>query len=607
MLPYYLKEPDPAEYLASPFFVLDFETTNLEKGDSRVPGNRLVCAALKREGHDAALIDVAPRGLKKAMPRRGVLVAHNAKFELGWLIRHGIDVTEYLVWDTMIAEYVIYGNRTVPLDLGSVCERWGLAGKEPVIDALMKGGVCPSKMPEHLLHARALRDVETTATLFMRQLRYIKEHGLLPVMFTRCIVTPVLAHIERRGMTLDPARVTAEVARVRTELGAVEQEMAAMLDGRNPKSRLQLGEFLYDVLKFDEVHDRRGNPKRTKSGQRATDAATVTALKATTDEQKRFVELQARFAKLDAAMSKSLRFFEGVCAEHSGTFVGNFHQTRTKTHRLSSSARRLTFADGKAAGVQFQNMDRLFKKLFRAKGMMVEVDGSGLEFRVGGDLGRDDQVRTDILNPDHDPHTYTASVLHKCDPSAVSKRARTAAKRHTFKPMFSDGKSGTASEVAYYKAFKSRYSGMTATQEKWVADVLRTGQLVLPSGLICYWNLTVNRYGYIAGANMVRNAPIQSFATADIIPVSLVYTFWRTRFAVDAQILNTVHDSVVADVAEKDVDTYKAIAVSCFLDDTYAYLSKVYNHTMFVPLGVGITTGTHWGEGTEETHSHAAA
>lgn len=602
MLPFYLKDPNPAEYFRSPFFVLDFETTNREFGDSRVPENHLVVGACKREGHDAGLIDVTK--LRKVLPKRGVLVAHNAKFELGWLLRSGVDISEYLVWDTMIAEYVIYGNQTVPLDLDSVCKRWGIVGKERVIASLMEGGVCPSEMPRHLLEKRVLRDVETTGQLFMRQLRYMQDNGLLPAMFTRCIVTPVLAFIERRGMTLDADRVREEVTKVRKELGEVEQGITAMLGGRNPKSRPQLAEFLYDVLKFAEPRDRRGNPIRTKTGQRATDKDTLAGLKATTPEQKQFVELQARYAKLTSALSKSLEFFSGVCEEQGGTFVGNFHQTRTKTHRLSSSGRKLRFKDGKERSVQFQNMDRNYKRLFKGKGLIVEVDGSGLEFRIAGDLGHDEQVRADILNPDHDPHTYTATVLNQCEPEEVTKKARTAAKRHTFKPLFSEGKSGTPREVAYYQEFKRRYHQMTAVQEGWVAEVLRTGQLRLPSGMIAYWNLKVSPTGYIEGSNQVRNLPIQSFATADIIPISLVYTFWRTRFAVDAQILNTVHDSVVADVAEKDVDKYKQIAIRCFLDDTYGYLEKVYNHTMFVPLGVGITTGTHWGEGTEESHSY---
>jgi DNA polymerase I-like protein with 3'-5' exonuclease and polymerase domains len=602
MLPFYLDPPDPSLFEAEAYLVLDFETTNIEKGDSRNPLNRIVKAAICREGHEPQL--VALRKLRKAIPARCVLVAHNAKFELGWLIRQGIDISNMLVWDTMIAEYVIAGNRTVPLDLDSVAKAWDMEGKERIIDALMKGGVCPSEMPEHLLERRVLQDVRTTRDLFLEQRAYLKAHGLLPVMFTRCILTPVLAYIEREGMTLAADRVLLAYDKTAEALAEVTSELHGVTGGINMNSGKQVAAFLYDTLGFDEPKDRRGNPIRTAGGARTTKKEHIESLKARTPEQRKFLDLKLRQAKLAHTLSASLAFFQGVCSEHGGRFVASFNQCRTKTHRLSSSGRKLTFKDGSSRGVQFQNMERDHKSLFKAREdgwLMVEADGSGLEFRIAGDLCHDEQARADILDPDHDPHTFTATVINEIDADAVSKDLRTKAKRHTFKPLFSTGKSGSPSEVAYYQEFKRRYHGITEAQEEWIAEAMRTGQLRIASGLICYWNLTVSRSGFIEHSNEVRNLPIQSFATADIIPVSLVYTFWRSRYTVEAKLVNTVHDSVLAEVAEKDVKAYKDIVVQAFLKDTPKYLQTVYNHAMFVPLGVGITTGPYWGEGEEES------
>lgn len=604
MLPFYLQQLTPREhYFSEPYFVLDFETTNLEFGDSRNPKNRIVMAAYAREGHGAQL---AERQERLPLPPRGILVAHNAKFELGWLIRLGYDVSNLLVWDTMIAEYVIAGNRRVPLDLGSVAERYGLPGKHPLIDALMSGGVCPSDHPVHLLEKRVLRDVETTRDIFLAQRARMDADGLLPVMFTRCITTPVLAFIEREGMALDPARVRVAYDRTRKELAEVTTELEAMAVGVNFRSGPQVAKFLYETLGFKELTDRRGNPLRTAGGKPRTDKEAMAALKAETPEQKKFVELRGRYAKLAHTMSSCLEFFKGVCDEYGNKFYGNFNQTRTKTHRLSSSGHRITFADGEVRGVQFQNLERVFKPLFTPREpehVMVEVDGAGLEFRTAADLAHDEQARADILDPDHDVHTFTATIISNKPADAITKAMRTAAKKHTFKPLFSEGKSGSKNEVKYYQEFKARYSAITQMQEGWVAEVMRTGQLRIESGLICYWKLRMTPSGYIEGSNEVRNLPIQSFATADIIPVSLVFTFWRARYIVAARIVNTVHDSVVAEVHKDDVPRYKRIAVQGFLEDTPRYLKEVYGHDMFVPLGVGVTVGPHWGEGEEESIS----
>jgi DNA polymerase I-like protein with 3'-5' exonuclease and polymerase domains len=503
MLPFYLNPPDPSHFESEPYVVLDFETTNINNGDSRTPENRII-------------------------PKRCLLVAHNAKFELGWLIRHGHDLSDVLVWDTMIAEYVLRGNVKAPLDLDYVAKSRGLGAKERIIDILMKGGVCPSDMPEHLLRRRVVQDVETTEALFLQQRAELKERGLLPVMLTRCATTVPLAYIEREGMTLDPDRVQAAHKIVSKDLAEAEQRLATITGGINTRSGDQVATYLYDTLGFEEVKDRRGNPVRTGAGKRKTDKETLAALKATTDEQKEFLELRKRHAKAADTLSKSLTFFKGVCDKYGGRFMANFHQTRTKTHRLSSSGRKLLFRVLNARGkevdkymaVQFQNMERAYKSLFKprdADSVMIEVDGAGLEFRIAADLARDEQARADILDPDHDVHTFTASVIGNCDTGSVSKAQRTAAKRHTFKPLFSTGTGGTKSEVRYYQEFKKRYAAITEMQERWITDVMRTGQLRIPSGLICYWKLKMAASGFIEGSNEVRNLPIQSFATADII------------------------------------------------------------------------------------------
>jgi len=609
MLPFYLQDMNPGAYFTERFFVLDLETTNLDKGDSRTSANHVVMASVMEQGrYTPRLID--PRLLRKDIPKRGILVAHNAKFELGWMIRAGLDVTDLLVWDTMIAEYVLAGNRTVPLDLDSVARSWGMEGKERVIDALMKGGVCPSEMPEHLLARRANQDVLTTRDLFLKQRALLQETGLLPVMFTRCALTPVLAYIEREGMHLDARRVSKEIHKQRTIKAQAEAALAIMSGGINMNSGPQVAKFLYETLEFAEPVDRRGNVQRTPAGKAKTDKNTLASLKATTELQRSFVRLRGEYGKAEAALSKALEFFYGVCEQYGGRFMGNFNQTRTKTHRTSSSGRRLLFADGKTRGVQFQNLAREYKPLFcpAEKGrVIVEADGAGLEFVIACDLAEDPVAKADLMDPTHDVHSFTASVIKNKAAEDVTKAERTDAKKHTFKPLFSTGKSGTPSEVRYYQAFKERYRAITETQEAWISEVMRTGQLRLPSGLIVYWDLTMSRTGYIEGGNQVRNLPIQSFATADIIPISLVYTFWRARHSVDAKLVNTVHDSVVADVAAKDVDKYKELVVSCFLDDTYAYLDRVYGHKMFVPLGVGLTVGSHWGEGEESKFTREPA
>lgn len=607
--PWYLDVADaPWEaYRRATHVTVDLETTNLDKGDPRNPDNRLVTAAVQVNG-GAVQDGLDSLRVLNDLDGPVIFVAHNAKFEIAWLEREGFDTTQFLPWDTMVAEYVLAGNRKWKLGLNATAKRYGLGSKGRLIDALMSGGVCPSEMPAHLLRERVRGDVAMTTALFYAQRARIEEEGLERVNFTRNITTPVLAHVEAAGLTLDPQAVVTMYETKLRERVAVENRLAELSGGINMRSRPQLAEFIYGKLGFQELTNRRGEPRRTAAGNPMTDKDTLDALKARTPEQREFVKLRAEYGKLDAALSKNLEFFLGICEERDGMFYGTFNQTVTQTHRLSSSGRPVKFKRWKKAkSVQLQNMPRSMKCLFkpRADGrVLAESDGAQLEFRVAGDRGRDAQVLHDVVN-NEDIHRFSASVLNRIPESEVTPKQRTEAKKDTFKPLYG-GQSGTKRQVEYYEAFRKKYAGVYNEQMAWVHEVLRTGQLRIASGLKFYWPDTRMRDdGYITNTPSIFNYPIQSFATADIIPISLVYLYWEVRAnGIDAILLNTVHDSVIADVAEKDLDRYRDLVVQCFLDRTYEYLDHVYGIQMYVPLGVGFKAGAHWGDGEELKFSY---
>lgn len=608
--PWYLELENRAwtKYDTLPVLTVDFETTNLDKGDSRNPDNRIVLTAAKSDSGSTLVGSSARTLLEASSGSPLILVAHNAKFELGWLNRSGIDTTQWLPWDTMVAEYVVAGNRKVPLDLDSVSRRYGLGGKGRIIANMMRAGISPEEQPARLLQERAIWDVDHTYELFKLQVPLLAAKGLTRVMFTRSIVTPVLAHIEPYGMELDGPRVMEEYETLVKRRAELKAELTTIARGGKLKGP-QLVELVYGtpseekphLLGFEELTDYKGRPIRTDTGRPSTAADTLVALKARTPEQKRFVKLYREYNKIDSAITKNIEFFRFVVEERNGRFQANFNQTRTQTHRLSSSGKRLVFSDGKARSVQFQNFPRKYKRLFRAPAgkVLFEADGMGLEFRTGGSLARDPQVLADV-QAGADVHRYTASIMLRKPESEVTKDERNDSKEYTFKPMYG-GTRGTKREQEYYEAFRTKYKVMFETQRGWTHEVLEHGRLRTASGLIFYWpGTSMSRTGYITNTPSIFNYPVQSFATAEIIPVSVVYTFWEARRrGLDARIVNTIHDSVISEVAEGDVDKYQEVVVESFLDRTYEYIETVYGIDLYVPLGVETKAGTNWGEGEE--------
>lgn len=645
-LPKFLADLDPRVYLGDNYLTLDFETDTSAGpeyyGHPAFPENQLLLASWRYRGvthaHWGGEFD--QEELLAAIEHADFLVAHQAKYELGWLKRLGADLRKLFVFDTKIAETILLGNLAAgddktgipPRDthLDTLCRRRGLPVKDPVVDMLISRGINPVRIPRPWLEGRCRQDVETTEKVFLDQRQHLLRTNRLPVVYTRCLLTPVLAEMEFEGMALSAERVEKEHAEQFAELAQLQKSMDLLTGGINWKSRKQKAEFLYDKLGFAELQDGRGKVKKTKGGERATSNKILDKLHATTPEQKEFLKLLKTIGKVNARLSKNLDFFLGVVREHGGVFRWELHQTKTATDRLSSTGFPIAFAmfpnkKGKPTtkSVQGQNMPRAYKKLLKAKRrtdddrpyLIFEPDGSMLEFRVAAFLGQDAQAMADIEDITWDAHVTSGSEMAQLPYAEVYEgwkagvkkydTIRQNAKPHTFKPLYG-GSKGTPAEERWFEAFKKRYSDLARIQEGWLAEVLATKKLVTPWGKVFYWpNARVNRFGYANVKHIVFNYPVQSLATAEIIPIAIVY-FWHRmpeRGLVDyVHLVNTIHDSVPMEVHPDYVEKAKLLSKVTFTLDVYEFLRKVYKIEFNVPLGVGMKAGEHWGEGPEESY-----
>lgn len=372
------------------YVVLDFETDTSggQFGAASQPDNRLLLACWKcgpdhirgmrlPEGRDAGVLscwggEYEQNDLLDDIQSADFVVAHNAKYEAGWLIRMGVPVEEQVWFCTRLAEYVLLGNRAaggeglapVRISLDACVRRRGGVMKDPVVDRLIKNGVNPVRIPRKWLQGRCMKDVADTEKLFLDQRASLTSTGRLPVLWTRSLISPVLAEIEQTGMYVDRARVESAHYEYTRKLVELDEELDKMTGGINTRSSKQVAEFVYGVLGFKEKTDKQGKPKRTGTGMPLTSQKVLDTLVATNKKQKQFIALRKERSKTSAALSKALDFLLGVAREKGGRFLGEFNQANTATHRLSSSGVPITFADGETRTTQFQNLPRVFKPLF---------------------------------------------------------------------------------------------------------------------------------------------------------------------------------------------------------------------------------------------------
>lgn len=602
---------NPTQYV-----VLDYETTNINKGAALEESNEIVLACwfvvtpegITQKHHWGNQYEQSE--LEKDVKESQFVVAHNAKFELQWLKRSGLELHDILVFDTMLGEWVIGGNRwkLQDLSLEETSHRYGFGDKESVASYLIKKGVCPSVIPREWLLPYCYRDIELTYYIFQEQVERLSKDGLLHLALTRNLCCAALADMEFNPCQLDAEKVDEVYRSSIAEFQELDGKLHALTGGVNMGSPVQVRKYLYEVLNFSPpINPRTKEPFKTDTGLLSTAQDVLEKLESSTKEQDEFLSLFVRRNELDALLSKNLFFFKAICDEMGGEFYGKFNQCTVGTHRLSSSGFQVkldAFKEPKAP--QLQNLPRALKYLFTAHDedeVVVEMDGSQLEFRVAADESRDPTAQEEIVNG-VDIHQFTMqTLLDNKDPEMLAlppEDRRQESKKHTFRPLFGGG-SGSKALVAYCNFFKEKYAKLSETQYNWALKCASQGWFRTVYGMKFYFPGTrMQQSGYITNSTMIYNYPIQGFATGEIIPIALV-CFWHRTRGMPITLWNTVHDSLAVRVKKAFVDVCKAIGKQAMTYDVYKYLDDVYNYSFdFVPLGLGVKVAKNWGYTKQE-------
>ncbi len=262
-----------------------------------------------------------------------------------------------------------------------------------------------------------------------------------------------------------------------------------------------------------------------------------------TDAVQFLTDLQ-RLSALDTYLSS---FVEGISThvKSDGKLHVRLLQHRTSTGRFSG------------ADPNMQNMPRggtfPVKKVFISRwagGKILEADFAQLEFRAAAYLSQDETAIKEIKNG-FDVHSYTANVIN----NAGEKMSRQEAKAHTFAPLYgATGFGRTPSQATYYKHFTEKYKGVTLWHSKLAKEALETNMITTPSGRqFSFPDVERRSNGSVSYFTQIKNYPVQSFATADIVPLVLM-EIDKALDRYNSCVVNTVHDSIVIDIHPQETE-----------------------------------------------------
>ena len=124
-------------------------------------------------------------------------------------------------------------------------------------------------------------------------------------------------------------------------------------------------------------------------------------------------------------------------------------------------------------------------------------------------------------------------------------------------------------------------------------EAVTTGKITTPSGRQFSFPDVV-RYpsGKVSHFTQIKNYPVQSFATADIVPLVLMDIHDKLS-VLNSCIVNTVHDSIVIDVHPDEIQKviYIIKQVNSYID---SLIQSEFKIEINVPLLLEAKIGNNW-------------
>lgn len=575
-------------------YCFDLETTSLNYMDAEIVG-----VGFSLEAGEAAYIPLAHDYLDapKQLDRKTVLAAlkplledptktkigQNLKYDISVLANYAISVAGPFA-DTMLASYVLNSTATRH-DMDSLALKY-LGEKTISFEEIAGKGAKQLTFNQIALEQAApyaCEDVDITLRLQQALRPQVESAGRLAEVLDN-IELPlikVLSRIERNGVAVDAERLHQQSQQLEQRIGELERE-AFELAGRefNLGSPKQLGQILFEEQKIPVL-------KKTPKGAPSTAEGVLEEL--ALDYPLPKVIMQHRgLAKLKSTYTDKL---PRLLNKATGRVHTSYHQAVTATGRLSSS-------DPNLQNIPIRTEEgRKIRQAFIARPgyRIVAADYSQIELRIMAHLSEDKGL-LEAFAEGRDIHTATAAEVFGTSLEKVSGDQRRSAKAINFGLIYGMSAWGLSRQLhiernqaqTYIDRYFDRYPGVARYMERIRSQAADDGfvETVLGRRLYLPEIQSQNRNRRQGAERTAINAPMQGTA-ADIIKQAMIdVDAWLAEGEFDALMVMQVHDELVFEVAEKQVEA--------FIEQVQKRMQGAAE--LKVPLIVEAESGANWDE-----------
>ena len=575
-------------------FCFDLETTSLNYMDAEIVG-----VGFSLEAGEAAYIPLAHDYLDapKQLDRKTVLAAlkplledptktkigQNLKYDISVLANYAISVAGPFA-DTMLASYVLNSTATRH-DMDSLALKY-LGEKTISFEEIAGKGAKQLTFNQIALEQAApyaCEDVDITLRLQQTLRPQVESEGRLAEVLDN-IELPlikVLSRIERNGVAVDAELLHKQSQQLEQRIGELERE-AFELAGRefNLGSPKQLGQILFEEQKIPVL-------KKTPKGAPSTAEGVLEEL--ALDYPLPKVIMQHRgLAKLKSTYTDKL---PRLLNKATGRVHTSYHQAVTATGRLSSS-------DPNLQNIPIRTEEgRKIRQAFIARPgyRIVAADYSQIELRIMAHLSEDKGL-LEAFAEGRDIHTATAAEVFGTSLEKVSGDQRRSAKAINFGLIYGMSAWGLSRQLhiernqaqTYIDRYFDRYPGVARYMERIRSQAAEDGfvETVLGRRLYLPEIQSQNRNRRQGAERTAINAPMQGTA-ADIIKQAMIdVDAWLAEGEFDALMVMQVHDELVFEVADKQVEA--------FIEQVQKRMQGAAE--LKVPLIVEAESGANWDE-----------
>ena len=574
-------------------FAFDTETTGLDYLKARVVG---VSFAVKAGEAAYVPFDHDYPGAPDQLSEQDVLgglkdllqdpeqkkIGQNLKYDAHILANHGIELAG-IAQDTMLESYVLDSTKRHNMDDMAL----RLLGRNTIhFEDIAGKGVKQLTFNQIALEEAgpyAAEDADITLQLHEKlsaeldaepTLKSVYEDIELPLL-------TVLLKIERNGVRIDVAMLKQQSEQLAARMKELEQqaydEAGETFNLASPK---QLGSILFDKLEIPAK-------KKTKTGQYSTAEDVLQELAVDYALPKIVLEHRS-VSKLKSTYTDKLPL---QINETTGRVHTSYNQTVAATGRLSSTDPNL-----QNIPIRSEEGRRIRKAFVASEGYkMLAADYSQVELRIMAHLSEDENLLKAFAEG-IDVHSATASEVFGVPLDEVETEQRRAAKAINFGLIYGMSAFGLAKQLNigryeaqdYIDVYFARYPGVKEYMDKTRELAREKGYVETVYGRRLYLPEINARNGQRRqyAERTAINAPMQGTA-ADIIKRAMISVDAALANSnIDAKVVMQVHDELVVEVLEKDVE---ALADLLRIEMEQAASLKV-------PLVVDIGIGDNWDE-----------